>query len=794
MINFIFVSISIILLYLIVILISFDPADPGWLQTIWDGSIHNLGGVLGARLSDFLFFVFGAPAYLIPFFILFYIWKIYTQEIWVTIFEFFFKLIGILILLCVCCGLTHLIVNDLFYFSSGGIVGSMLCNFILSYKKITYHIGVILLFLVGIIDIKVFFNQIFKMIVKTIKNQLSLFTAYLRILVCYDKKYIQKCNYQQLCIKKRICPSVFSIQEPNFFKKKSENNLLNIHIIPNVSENIDRSVKQFDSVLKNNFFKKNCIALIKIFIKNFNLIENLSSCFKLCINKINYKYYIKKYMNGIFFARKSCSVRISKYGNQILNNFKMSAIEEREQKNNVVLEQDLDMVRVDIKSNKNIQTPNFINKDTERHVSLFEYTGTPMVRRKLSYDKRVPTMLPDINLLTTSKSKKNINSLLELKKISQLLESKLAEYHITANVANIIPGPVITRFELNLSPGIKSARIVNLSRDLARVLYTASVRVVEVIPGTPYVGLEIPNKKRSIVYLGDIISSEQFRNTDTLLPLVLGKDISGYPMIVDLKSMPHLLVAGTTGSGKSVGINAMIVSILYKAMPEEVCFIMIDPKILELSIYSGIPHLLKQVITDTKEVYEALQWCIKEMERRYKLMAALGVRNLENYNRRVEQFYSKKYIKHDTVSKFINEKIVTFPDVLEKLPYIVIIIDEFSDLIATTKKVEGLVVRLTQKARAAGIHVILATQRPSVDVITGLIKANIPARIAFTVSSKIDSHTILGQSGAESLLGIGDMLYLGPNSSTSTRVHGAFIEDQEIYAVVNFWKNQTANL
>ncbi|WP_443092740.1 DNA translocase FtsK 4TM domain-containing protein [Candidatus Blochmannia sp. SNP] len=792
MINFIFISISIILLYLIIILISFDPADPGWLQIKWHGPIHNLGGILGAKLSDFLFFVFGVPAYIIPFFILFYIFKVYAQGNCNTIFEFFFKLIGILILLFVCCGLTHLIIDDLFYFSSGGIIGSILCDFILSYEKITYHISFILLFLIVIIDLIVFFNRFFNMIVKTIKNQLSFFVAYLRVLVFYDEKFRHKLNYRQSCVNKRVYPSVFSIQESNFFKKKLVNNLLNIHIIPNVSENINRSTKQFNPIIKNNFFKKQYIVLMKIFIKIFNFIENLLSCSKLCINKAKCKYYIKKYMNSVFFARESCSVRINKYNKKVFNNFKMCCIEEKGEKSSVVLVQDLGVARVDIKNNQNIKPPMFINKDTMRRVPLLKHTRAPMAQRKSCYNKKV-FMLPDINLLTISKSKKNTN-LLELKKISQLLESKLAEYHITANVANIIPGPVITRFELNLSPGIKSSRITNLSRDLARVLYTASVRVVEVIPGTPYVGLEIPNKKRSIVYLGDIISSEQFRNTNTPLPLVLGKDISGHPLIVDLKSMPHLLVAGTTGSGKSVGINAMIVSILYKATPEEVCFIMIDPKILELSIYSGIPHLLKQVITDMKEVYEALQWCIKEMERRYKLMAMLGVRNLENYNKCIEQFYSKKYMKHDTASKFINDKTVTFSDILEKLPYIVVIVDEFSDLIVTTKKVEELVIRLTQKARAAGIHVILATQRPSVDVITGLIKANIPARIAFTVSSKIDSHTILGQSGSESLLGMGDMLYLGPNSSVPTRVHGAFIEDQEIYAVANFWKSQTANL
>lgn len=368
------------------------------------------------------------------------------------------------------------------------------------------------------------------------------------------------------------------------------------------------------------------------------------------------------------------------------------------------------------------------------------------------------------------------------------MEASLADYRVKAEVVDILPGPVITRFELDLAPGVKAARISNLSRDLARSLSTSAVRVVEVIPGRPYVGLELPNTKRQTVYLREVLDCPAFRDNPSPLSIVLGKDISGEPVVAELGKMPHLLVAGTTGSGKSVGVNAMILSILYKATPKEVRFIMIDPKMLELSVYEGIPHLLTDVVTDMKDAANALRWCVAEMERRYKLMSALGVRNLAGYNERVDQAEAMGRPIPDPFWKPTDSMDIT-PPVLEKEPYIVVMVDEFADLIMTVgKKVEELIARLAQKARAAGIHLVLATQRPSVDVITGLIKANIPTRIAFTVSSKIDSRTILDQGGAESLLGMGDMLYLAPNSSIPVRVHGAFVRDQEVHAVVKDWK------
>ncbi|EIE2983713.1 DNA translocase FtsK [Escherichia coli] len=398
------------------------------------------------------------------------------------------------------------------------------------------------------------------------------------------------------------------------------------------------------------------------------------------------------------------------------------------------------------------------------------------------------TPLPSLDLLTPPPSEVEPVDTFALEQMARLVEARLADFRIKADVVNYSPGPVITRFELNLAPGVKAARISNLSRDLARSLSTVAVRVVEVIPGKPYVGLELPNKKRQTVYLREVLDNAKFRDNPSPLTVVLGKDIAGEPVVADLAKMPHLLVAGTTGSGKSVGVNAMILSMLYKAQPEDVRFIMIDPKMLELSVYEGIPHLLTEVVTDMKDAANALRWCVNEMERRYKLMSALGVRNLAGYNEKIAEADRMMRPIPDPYWKPGDSMDAHHP-VLKKEPYIVVLVDEFADLMMTVgKKVEELIARLAQKARAAGIHLVLATQRPSVDVITGLIKANIPTRIAFTVSSKIDSRTILDQAGAESLLGMGDMLYSGPNSTLPVRVHGAFVRDQEVHAVVQDWK------
>jgi S-DNA-T family DNA segregation ATPase FtsK/SpoIIIE len=397
---------------------------------------------------------------------------------------------------------------------------------------------------------------------------------------------------------------------------------------------------------------------------------------------------------------------------------------------------------------------------------------------------------PSFALLDRADKVKNPITKEELEGISRLVEEKLSDFNISAQVVGVYPGPVITRFELDLAPGVKVSKITTLSKDLARAMSAISVRVVEVIPGKSVIGLELPNKNRDMVRLSEVIEGESFQSASSPLTMVLGADISGKPVVVDLAKMPHLLVAGTTGSGKSVGVNVMILSLLYKSSPEDVRMIMIDPKMLELSVYEGIPHLLAEVVTDMKEAANALRWCVGEMERRYRLMSALGVRNLKGYNAKVLKAIADGQSIKDPLWQQGDSMDAQAPD-LTKLPAIVVVVDEFADMMMIVgKKVEELIARIAQKARAAGIHLILATQRPSVDVITGLIKANIPTRIAFQVSSKIDSRTILDQQGAEALLGMGDMLYLPPGTGVPTRVHGAFVDDHEVHAVVGDWKKR----
>nr|WP_319018124.1 DNA translocase FtsK 4TM domain-containing protein [Gallaecimonas mangrovi] len=398
--------------------------------------------------------------------------------------------------------------------------------------------------------------------------------------------------------------------------------------------------------------------------------------------------------------------------------------------------------------------------------------------------------LPSMDLLDRPDKNRNPISQDELDAVSRLVEEKLLDFGVQANVVDVHPGPVITRFELDLAPGVKVSKISNLSKDLARALSAISVRVVEVIPGKSVIGLEVPNKHREVVYLSEVINDQKFIDNSSPLAMVLGKDIAGNSVVVDLAKMPHLLVAGTTGSGKSVGVNVMLVSLLYKSTPEEVRLIMIDPKMLELSVYEGIPHLLAEVVTDMKDAANALRWCVGEMERRYKLMSLMGVRNLKGFNQKVKDAAKAGNPLKDPLWNANSSMEPEAPD-LEPLPRIVVVVDEFADMMMIVgKKVEELIARIAQKARAAGIHLILATQRPSVDVITGLIKANIPTRIAFQVSSKIDSRTILDQQGAESLLGQGDMLYLPPGSGVPTRVHGAFVDDHEVHRVVEDWKKR----
>lgn len=405
-------------------------------------------------------------------------------------------------------------------------------------------------------------------------------------------------------------------------------------------------------------------------------------------------------------------------------------------------------------------------------------------RQEPLFEMPADSALPPLNLLDQPTPSQGRYSDATLEAMSRQVELKLLDFNIQVDVVAVNPGPVITRFELQPAPGVKGSQISNLSKDLARSLSVVSVRVVDVIPGKSVIGLEIPNSTRELVTLSEILSSKEYEEIHSATALGLGKDISGHPVVMDLSRMPHLLVAGTTGSGKSVAINAMILSLLYKSPPKNIRMIMIDPKMLELSVYEGIPHLLTPVVTDMKEAANALRWCVSEMERRYQLMAALGVRNINGYNKKISEAASRRQPLTDPFHTPVDDE--EQAPALEELPYIVILIDELADMMMTVgKKVEELIARLAQKARASGIHLILATQRPSVDVITGLIKANIPCRIAFQVSSKVDSRTILDQMGAENLLGHGDMLFLPPGTSVPIRVHGAFVDDHEVHKVVD---------
>jgi S-DNA-T family DNA segregation ATPase FtsK/SpoIIIE len=407
------------------------------------------------------------------------------------------------------------------------------------------------------------------------------------------------------------------------------------------------------------------------------------------------------------------------------------------------------------------------------------------------FDEPVEGSLPPLSLLDPPEKRSRGMSTDSLEAMSRLVEMKLADFGIQAQVVEVHPGPVITRFELDLAPGVKVSRITNLAKDLARSLSTISVRIVEVIPGKSVIGLEVPNEDREMVRLSEVLSSKAFDQSKSPLTMALGKDISGAPVVVDLAKMPHLLVAGTTGSGKSVGINAMIISLLYKSTPDDVRLILIDPKMLELSVYEGIPHLLTPVVTDMKDAANALRWCVAEMERRYQLMAKMGVRNLAGFNRKIRDAQKRGETIQDPTWEPNEALDGTEAPILEPMPSIVVVIDELADMMMVVgKKVEELIARIAQKARAAGIHLLLATQRPSVDVLTGLIKANIPSRIAFQVSSRVDSRTILDQMGADQLLGQGDMLYLPPGTSLPIRVHGAFVADDEVHKVVADWKKR----
>ncbi|ASM50155.1 DNA segregation ATPase FtsK/SpoIIIE, S-DNA-T family [Pseudoalteromonas espejiana DSM 9414] len=720
-------------IFILCALISFDPADPAWSQTGEFRNVKNITGTAGAWIADILLLTFGWLAYLVPAAIQLFGYLLFKQPHRILQLDYTtlaLRVIGFALFITSATAISSINFDDIYNFSSGGVVGDVIASAMMPAFNFTGTSILLLCF---------FFAGL------TLLTGVSWveFVDYLGDLVVRAYRYIA--NYAQGWMQReRIANN--SVPADAEFNKEDFADI-----------SFDEQEPEFEQAPVKNKKQDKQKAITK---------------------------------EQPTFSEP-----------QISDDY--SPFDELDD----ILDQEIGFSAIDDEPIDTAAALNALDQsqvvEPEKPVTTVVSPARPMPKPKPAYqppptakekfeellDKELPPgPLPSLDLLDRPDKAKNPISQEELDTVSRLVETKLLDFNVQATVVGVYPGPVVTRFELDLAPGIKVSKITGLSKDLARSLSAISVRVVEVIPGKTYIGIELPNKYREIVRLSEVINAPKFEQNPSPLTMVLGKDIAGQPVCADLGKMPHLLVAGTTGSGKSVGVNVMILSLLYKSGPEDVRMIMIDPKMLELSVYEGIPHLLCEVVTDMKEAANALRWCVGEMERRYKLMSALGVRNLKGYNQKVMEAKEAGYPILDPLFKD-TDGMKEGPDELDKLPSIVVVIDEFADMMMIVgKKVEELIARIAQKARAAGIHLVLATQRPSVDVITGLIKANIPTRMAFQVSSKIDSRTILDQQGAENLLGMGDMLYLPPGTSVPERVHGAFVDDHEVHAVVNDWK------
>lgn len=769
---------GLIAIFILITLFTFDPADPSWSKTGNYELITNGGGAFGAWLSDILLFTFGWLAFFVPVAVSLIGWLLFRKFhnlIEIDYLALGLRLIGIFLFIIGTSTLSSINFDDIYYFSSGGIIGDVFAYLLLPVIGFTGTTLVLLAFvLIGI----------------TLMTGIS----WINVIDNIGKYTLT------------LCSILYSKGRDYFQKSKQDNNpkSTDIALTPSVEspENVELDNT---TTIPEKLDSNNSQSFLNQF---FGAAETKDEALEeqdlpsITTNSISTDPIKPASINTGPIDDDEIAIENSQAAGMVDSHFEKSEPTHHIAKAASEVSLDDDMP---ISFDEYEQQPTYSGVDDELHSTDIKTAldgmqaahqraperDTSAVENKTPIVKEIlPITLPSIDLLDRPDKIENPVSQEELDVVSRLVEAKLLDFNIQAKVVGVFPGPVITRFELDLAPGIKVSKITTLSKDLARSLSALSVRVVEVIPGKSFIGLELPNKHRQIVRLSEVMNSPSFQNSESPLTMVLGKDIAGKAVTVDLAKMPHLLVAGTTGSGKSVGVNTMILSLLYKSTPEDVRLIMIDPKMLELSVYEGIPHLLSEVVTDMKEAANALRWCVGEMERRYKLMSALGVRNLKGYNTKVTQaiadgnpILDPLWVKSDQMSDR--------QPALEKLPAIVVVIDEFADMMMIVgKKVEELIARIAQKARAAGIHLVLATQRPSVDVITGLIKANIPTRMAFQVSSKIDSRTILDQQGAENLLGMGDMLYLPPGSGVPTRVHGAFVDDHEVHAVVNDWKSK----
>ncbi|MGB0936030.1 MAG: DNA translocase FtsK [Colwellia sp.] len=732
-------------MFLMLALFSFDAADPGWAQTGYQTPVRNLGGAVGAYLSDLMLNLFGFIAYSLPFVIAITGWLLFQKFYRIRQLDFLtlgLKFIGFFMLYLGITSLASMNFDDLFYFSAGGILGDVISNTLLPYFSFVGSTLLFLLFTCTGFVLLTGFSW-----VKFVDN-VGLYTIAFFV---YLQETPQRLRERSEARQQKL-NETFANELNHHEQHELADTAVNHHPLADT-----HSSDEQQNVVEHQLKEKTSMAAKLFGKKKPSSEQDVQQRVDPSIEKEPF-VDIDDLMGG------PLEMKVQEHVNEKEITAAFAQV------NQVVVADD--KLEKPVVSNQSSSTIN----DSNGQVNLVPQDNIQL--------------MPSIDLLDRADKAKNPINHEELEQVSRLVEAKLLDFGVQVKVVAVYPGPVITRFELDLAPGVKVNKIVNLAKDLARALSAISVRVVEVIPGKSVIGIEIPNKHREIVRLSEVISCEAFEESSSPLAMVLGSDIAGDPVVVDLGKMPHLLVAGTTGSGKSVGVNTMIVSLLYKSTPEDVRMIMIDPKMLELSVYEGIPHLLSEVVTDMKDAANALRWCVGEMERRYKVMSALGVRNLKGYNKKILEAIEAGNPLIDPLWQ-PTDGLDQTPPLLEKLPSIVVIVDEFADMMMIVgKKVEELIARIAQKARAAGIHLILATQRPSVDVITGLIKANIPTRMAFQVSSGLNSRTILDQQGAEQLLGMGDMLYLPPGTGVPTRVHGAFIDDHEVHAVVDDWKSR----
>ncbi|MCG9725684.1 DNA translocase FtsK 4TM domain-containing protein [Vibrio brasiliensis] len=825
-------------IFLSVALFTFSAADPSWSQTAWGGEINNAGGLVGAWLADTLFFVFGSLAYVIPFVVTATAWVMLRSRdedesidlmLWGT------RLLGLTVIILTSCGLADINFDDIWYFSSGGVIGDVLTSLALPTLNIL-GTTLVFLFLWGA-GFTLLTGISWLSIVDWLGEKAIQLMTHLVNKVRGRQDEVLEAELNQY--EQDPEPVIEKRQEQGPVVAPSERRF-NIHMPETATA---ATVEPEPSVVEPVYHSQPEVVEEPQAIAPVMTEQYQAQTFEQPAPVERTKQLgatIEELENAARSADDFAPSEELHMSQQVPPQAAMTQpepvveppvmpseqpadlpwhndIAEEEVVQPSITHSELEQISAEITPDEEYQEPTISSFDVveepqveveeidqsnqiedqdaaalhnmveEAKAKVVAQQNPFLVQQETNLPKPAEPM-PTLELLYHPEKRENFIDREALENIARLVEAKLADYKIQATVVDIFPGPVITRFELDLAPGVKVSRISGLSMDLARSLSAMAVRVVEVIPGKPYVGLELPNMSRQTVFFSDVVGSQQFIEAKSPTTVVLGQDIAGEAVVADLSKMPHVLVAGTTGSGKSVGVNVMILSMLYKATPEDVRFIMIDPKMLELSVYEGIPHLLSEVVTDMKDASNALRWCVGEMERRYKLMSALGVRNIKGFNDKLKMAAEAGHPIHDPLWQPGDSMDEQAP-LLEKLPYIVVIVDEFADLMMVVgKKVEELIARLAQKARAAGIHLILATQRPSVDVITGLIKANIPTRVAFTVSTKTDSRTILDQGGAESLLGMGDMLYLPPGSSHTVRVHGAFASDDDVHAVVNNWK------